>query len=69
MASDRLRGIVPPTPFVLECQRLLDARLATTNAAERDDAEWAMTYLFQMHKAGRLDEYFANRAAEAEAEA
>lgn len=50
------------TPFTLECRRLMDARLATKIQTERDDAEWALTYLFQMNRAGRLDEYFALKA-------
>lgn len=53
---------VGSTPFDREMRRLLAARLAATTQAEKDDAEWAMTYLFQMNGAGRLDEYLAQRA-------
>jgi hypothetical protein len=51
------------TPFVVECQRLMTARRAATTATERDDAEWALTYVMQMQRTGRLDEYFANQQA------
>lgn len=47
--------------FVAECQRLLQARLNAQSPAEKEDAEWALTFLFQMHRQGRLEEYFANR--------
>lgn len=47
------------TPFERECRRLMDARANATTTEERDDAEWALTYLFQMNGAGRLEEYLA----------
>lgn len=62
--SSRTRAIDPMTPFVRECQRLLDARLKATNKSEKDDAAWAMEYLFTMQRAGRLDDYFAQLSAQ-----
>jgi hypothetical protein len=38
-----------------------------SSLAECEDAEWALTYLFQMHRAGRLEEYFALREAQEQA--
>ena len=51
------------SPFVRECQRLMTARQKATTTDERADAEWALEYLFQMHRAGRFEEYLAQRAA------
>lgn len=67
MASDRLiayvrRTMEKPSPFVTECQRLMAARLAATTPAEKDDAEWALTYAMSMHRAARFDEYLAQLA-------
>ena len=59
MAFSR-RDLEMPSPFVVECRRLMDARLSAVNAAG-EDAEWALTYCFQMHRAGRFDEYLALR--------
>lgn len=50
------------TPFVREAQLLMAARIDAKTVAEKEDAEWALTYLFQMNKAGRLDEYLAQIA-------
>lgn len=50
------------TPFEVECRRLIDARLAATTPDEKSDAEWALTYALQMHRAGRFDEYLAQLA-------
>lgn len=57
---------LPPakTRFVQECERLMTARLRATSDGEREDAEWALTFLFHMNHAGRLDEYFANRESD-----
>lgn len=54
-----------PTPFTIEANRIMDARLSATTQSEKDDAEWALTFLFQMNKAGRLQEYFDARQAQA----
>jgi hypothetical protein len=56
------RELRSPSPFVAECRRLMNARCAATSASEREDAEWALTYAMQMHRAGRFDEYLALRA-------
>jgi hypothetical protein len=60
---DRVRRSLapPPTPYVTECQRLMTARLAATSKSEKDDAEWALQYAMQMHRAGRFEEYLAQR--------
>ena len=57
----RIGDVEPVTPFVAECWRIAKARSAAKTQAEKEDAEWALTFLFQMHKAGRLEEYFAGR--------
>ena len=48
--------------FELECRRLMEARLAATSESEKSDAEWALTYAMQMHRAGRFEEYLALKA-------
>lgn len=48
-----------PSPFVLECQRLMEARIKATSPAEKEDAEWALNYAMSMHRAGRFDEYLS----------
>lgn len=58
----KLRGITAPSPFVLECQRLMDARLKATSVDEKADAEWALDYAMQMHRHGRFNEYLAQLA-------
>lgn len=56
------------TPFVVECWRLMEARLHATSKAEKDDAEWALTYAMQMHRAGRFEEYLAQLAEQQQAQ-
>lgn len=66
MGCSRFANLERPTRFTLECQRILEARLAAKTAEQKADAEWMWEYLFHMSHSGRLEEYFASRAGEGE---
>ena len=55
--------------FIRECQRLHEgvvAALRTHDIDTIDAANEAFVHFLRMNRAGRLQEYFANRAAEAQ---